>query len=104
MKPFIAALSKQILKYVTFLLILKKPQISAHPLAMNNSFFDLDKNSKSRGGELALEGGAGMCRGYDPLFSGQSALPRLTNLPSMCHSVLPFSICGKICICSIVLG
>ena len=35
----------------------------------------------NRGGALPLEGGIGMCRGHDPLFSGQLALP---SLP-ICH-------------------
>ena len=56
------------------------------------------------GGALPLEGRMGMCRGHDPLFSGQSALPSLPIYHQCTVHVPPFSIFRKFCIFSLVLG
>ena len=47
------------------------------------------------GGALTLERGTGMCRGHDPLFSGQSPLPSLPSYPQWAARVTPFSIFRK---------
>ena len=40
------------------------------------------------GGALTLERGMGMCRGHDPLFSGQSPLPSPPIYPQ-CAALVP---------------
>ena len=47
-------------------------------------------------GALTLESGMGMCRGHDPLFSGQSALPSLPIYHQCAAHVPPSSIFSKI--------
>ena len=44
------------------------------------------------GGHYYKKGGMGMCRGHDPHFSGQSALPSLPNYHQCAAHVPPFSI------------
>ena len=47
------------------------------------------------GGALTLERGMGMCRGHDPLFSGQSPLPSPPIYHQCAAVVPPFSIFRK---------
>ena len=57
------------------------------------------------GGALTLESGMGMCRGHDPLFSGQSALASLPIYLQCAAQVPPFSVSRKkVCIFSLVLA
>ena len=52
-----------------------------------------------------MESGTGMCRGHDPLFSGQSALPSLPIYHQCAAHVPPhFKFLDKFCIFSLVFG
>ena len=56
----------------------------------------INKGDGSEGwGALTLEGGTGMCRGHDPLFSGQLALPGLPICHQCAALMPPFSIFRK---------
>ena len=61
--------------------------------------------NRTRGGKLTLQSGTGMCRGYDPLFSGQSALSSLPIYHQCAAQVPPiFKFLKKNCIFSLVLA
>ena len=50
-----------------------------------NKLIGISWSGGGGGGALTLESGTGMCRGHDPLFSGQSALPSLPIYHQCAH-------------------
>ena len=64
-------------------------------ISLQNSGGKVNPLPLGPGGALTLEMGTGMCRGHDPLFSGQSPLPSLPIYRQCSALETPFSIFRK---------